>query len=174
MPLVSAGVADPGANVDSVFGRTGAVVAATNDYTVAQVNGAAPLASPTLTGTVTVPAAAAGTSALRLNQVSPVATVTSGALATVQLVSGTGTQISATRDAEAHTPVTFNDSISSASCAVALSPDNVTYSALYTLTLPNFVGAVTGNILPISVRVPAGWYLKLTVSNATLGVTSWY
>ena len=38
--------------VASVFGRTGAVVATSGDYSVAQVTGAAPLASPTFTGTV--------------------------------------------------------------------------------------------------------------------------
>jgi hypothetical protein len=42
--------------VSSVFTRTGAIVAATGDYTVSQVTGAAPLASPTFTGTVTLPA----------------------------------------------------------------------------------------------------------------------
>ncbi|HYM76914.1 MAG TPA: hypothetical protein VE377_13130 [Candidatus Dormibacteraeota bacterium] len=41
--------------VGSVFGRTGAVLAQTGDYSVAQVTGAAPLASPTFTGTVTEP-----------------------------------------------------------------------------------------------------------------------
>lgn len=40
--------------VTSVFTRTGAVVAASGDYTVAQVTGAAPLASPTFTGTVAI------------------------------------------------------------------------------------------------------------------------
>jgi hypothetical protein len=44
-----------GGSVTSVFGRTGAVVAASGDYTVAQVTGAAPSASPTFTGTVTEP-----------------------------------------------------------------------------------------------------------------------
>ena len=38
--------------VVSVFGRTGAVAATSGDYTVSQVTGAAPLASPTFTGTV--------------------------------------------------------------------------------------------------------------------------
>jgi|SRR5580765_2469605 len=42
------------APVTSVFGRTGAVVAVSGDYSVGQVTGAAPLASPTFTG---VPAA---------------------------------------------------------------------------------------------------------------------
>jgi hypothetical protein len=44
----------PTGNVTSVFGRTGAVTAASGDYTVAQVTGAAPLASPTFTGSVTI------------------------------------------------------------------------------------------------------------------------
>ena len=41
-----------GGAVSSVFSRTGAVVATTDDYSVAQVTGAAPLASPTFTGAV--------------------------------------------------------------------------------------------------------------------------
>lgn len=44
-----------GGAVSSVFTRTGAVTAQTGDYTVAQVTGAAPLASPALTGTPTAP-----------------------------------------------------------------------------------------------------------------------
>jgi len=41
--------------VPSVFGRTGTVTAQSGDYSVGQVTGAAPLASPTFTGTVTEP-----------------------------------------------------------------------------------------------------------------------
>lgn len=41
--------------VGSVFGRTGPVTAQSGDYTVAQVTGAAPAASPTFTGTVIEP-----------------------------------------------------------------------------------------------------------------------
>jgi hypothetical protein len=44
-----------GGAVSSVFGRTGVVAALSGDYSVAQVTGAAPLASPTFTGTVTEP-----------------------------------------------------------------------------------------------------------------------
>ncbi len=44
-----------GSAVTSVFGRTGAVTAQSGDYAVGQVTGAAPLASPTFTGTVTEP-----------------------------------------------------------------------------------------------------------------------
>lgn len=47
-------------SVASVFSRTGAVTAQTGDYTVSQVTGAAPLASPTFTGTPVAPTPSAG------------------------------------------------------------------------------------------------------------------
>lgn len=56
----------PASPVTSVFGRTGAVVAASGDYSVGQVTGAAPLASPAFTGTPTAPTAAAATSTTQL------------------------------------------------------------------------------------------------------------
>lgn len=56
----------PAQAVSSVFGRSGAVTAATNDYTVAQITGAAPLASPSLTGTPIAPTAAVGTNTTQL------------------------------------------------------------------------------------------------------------
>lgn len=46
--------------VSSFNTRTGAVVPATGDYTVTEVTGAAPLASPALTGTPTAPTQGAG------------------------------------------------------------------------------------------------------------------
>jgi hypothetical protein len=48
-----------GGNVSSVFSRTGVVVATSGDYTVSQVTGAAPSASPTFTGTPSTPTATA-------------------------------------------------------------------------------------------------------------------
>jgi len=50
-----AGGGGGGGPVDSVFGRTGVVAATSGDYSVGQVTGAAPLASPALTGTPTAP-----------------------------------------------------------------------------------------------------------------------
>jgi len=44
-----------GGAVSSVFGRSGAVIAQSGDYTVSQVSGAAPLASPTFSGMLTHP-----------------------------------------------------------------------------------------------------------------------
>jgi hypothetical protein len=59
--------------VSSVFTRTGAVVATSGDYSVSQVTGAAPLASPTFTGTVTVPTTVNATDAAQKAYVDGVA-----------------------------------------------------------------------------------------------------
>jgi hypothetical protein len=111
----------------------------------------------------------------QIADVSPRFTITSGALPTVQLVTATGAQILTTRDAETITPCTFNPgAATTATVTVALSPDNVTYSTLAVVTEPAGV-ALDGTILPIKVRVPAGWYLKLTVNaQAVLGLTTYY
>jgi hypothetical protein len=53
-------------SISSVFGRTGTVVATSGDYTVSQVTGAAPSASPTFTGTPAGPTATPGTSTTQL------------------------------------------------------------------------------------------------------------
>lgn len=69
--------AGSGGAVTSVFTRTGAVVATSGDYSVAQVTGAAPLASPSFTGSV----ASAGT--VRI------ASAASGDLGIIQTANGT-------------------------------------------------------------------------------------
>jgi hypothetical protein len=60
------GGAGGGSTVNSVFTRTGAVVAATGDYTVAQVTGAAPLVSPTFTGSPSAPTPPTGDNSVKL------------------------------------------------------------------------------------------------------------
>jgi hypothetical protein len=102
-----------------------------------------------------------------MNQVSPVGTVTSGALSTQQLVSGTGAQVSTTRDVETHT--TCATTSAAGTITVQLSPDNVTYSTLVILTPATSLVTVDA-----VVRVPAGWFIKLTSSNATIGITTFY
>lgn len=126
-------------------------------------------------GNVLVPIATAIGAAARISQVSPLFAITSGALPTQQLVTATGAQISTTGDVEVHTPVTFNPGVATtATCLVELSPDNVTYSALTTWTEPVGV-AFAGTIHDVSVRVPAGWYLRLTVNaQAVLGLSTYY
>lgn len=124
---------------------------------------------------VSMPPAKAANDAAGLAQLSPRFTVTSGALPTVQLVTATGAQILTSRDAETVTPCTFNPgAATTATVTAALSPDNVTYSTLAVVTEPAGV-ALDGTILPVKVRVPAGWYLKLTANaQAVLGLTTYY
>lgn len=108
-----------------------------------------------------------------LNQLSPVGTITSGSLPTVQLVSGNGVQILTSRDVESYTAVTGDATNNVASVTVALSPDNTTYS---TILVPSLAAAVnnTGAIaLSVTVRVPAGWYIKMTAVHMALGVTTY-
>jgi hypothetical protein len=76
--------------VSSVFGRTGTVVAVSGDYTVGQVTGAAPIASPTFTGTPVVPGyVSTGTTvnghALSANISLSASDLTTGSLPTAQL-----------------------------------------------------------------------------------------
>ena len=52
--------------VSSVFGRTGAITATSGDYSVGQITGAAPLASPALTSVPTAPTASFGTNTTQL------------------------------------------------------------------------------------------------------------
>jgi hypothetical protein len=79
-----------GGIVTSVFGRTGAVAAGSGDYSVGQVTGAAPLASPTFTGTPVVPGyVTAGTTvnghALTSNVTVSASDLTTGTIPAAQL-----------------------------------------------------------------------------------------
>ena len=80
--------------VTSVFTRTGAVTAQTGDYTVSQITGAAPLASPTFTGTPAAPTAAADTNT---TQVATTAFVLGQAGSATPLVDGTAAVGTSTR-----------------------------------------------------------------------------
>lgn len=94
-----------GGGVTSFNTRTGAVVPASADYAVAQVTGAAPLASPALTGTPTAPTATALTNNTQLATTAYV----DSAAAVVQASNGilhrqitlTPTQVKALRNTQA-------------------------------------------------------------------------
>lgn len=86
----------------------------------------------------------------------------SGALPTVAPVSGAAFQPSATRDTFVAVPFTLTTA--AGTCLVQLSPDNSTFSTLATLT-----PGVNAAVAVAAVYVPAGWRVKLTVTNATLG-----
>lgn len=100
---------------------------------------------------------------------------TTGPLATQTFSSGTGAQVDAQHDRQLVVPITLNPSATNtATCAVAVSPDNSTYSALGTLTEPSGTNQVSGKIQLVGFLVPAGWYVKFTVTNAAIGTgTIW-
>jgi hypothetical protein len=93
----------------------------------------------------------------------------SGALSTTTFVSGTGKQILTTRDVFLTIP--YTGAASAGTLAVALSPDNTTYTTLHTLALP---ASATGYTLSCTLAVPAGWWVKLTASNITIGTCTLY
>lgn len=100
--------------------------------------------------------------------------VSSGSLPTVSPSSGVAFQTLTTRDTFLNVPVTFTPTAgASATCKVELSPDNVTYSTLVTETVPAGT-ALDSFIHGIRLQVPAGWWVKLTVTNATLGTGTYY
>jgi len=97
---------------------------------------------------------------------------TSGALSTTTLSSNTGAQLSATRDVDSVTILTLTPTGGAAATVkVELSPDNSTYSTLITIS-----DAISGPVvtIPLSVHVPAGWYLRLTSTQATIGATTYW
>lgn len=61
-----------------------------------------------------------------------------------------------------------------ASCTVAISPDDSTYTTLATPSLAaavNNTGAIT---LALAVPLPQGWYVKLTFSNFTVAASKYF
>lgn len=96
-----------------------------------------------------------------------------GALPTVQLVSGAGAVFSTSRTVAVYTPVTLNPTgAATATCTVAVAPDGATFSTLSVVTLPIGV-TFDGTIHMLTVVLPQGWTLRMTVVNATLGVSTW-
>ena len=98
----------------------------------------------------------------------------SGALPTVQLVTATGHQVDASNDRRVVTPVTLTPTAgAAATCLVEVSPDNTTYSPLGTETVP-LGTALDSFIRLIEIPLPTGWYIRLTVTHGTLGLSTYY
>jgi hypothetical protein len=77
-----------GGAVSSVFGRTGAVTATSGDYTVSEVTGAAPLASPTFTGVPAAPTATTGNNTTQIATTAFVHTAVAAGTGSVSSVFG--------------------------------------------------------------------------------------
>ena len=104
-----------------------------------------------------------------------VSAITSGALPTQVFSTGVGAQVLTTREVKVVVPVTYTPTAgANATCTLALSPDNITYSTLVTTTVP-LGTALDSFVEPMSFTLPAGWYAKLTVNaQATLGTATYY
>lgn len=135
----------------------------------------APLASPTFTGTVTVPAAAAVTSATKLADLSSYLTIASGALPnTGAWVSGTAKQNPVARQATINVEFVTDGTNALATCAIAISSDNSTFTTIGTLSLAaalNTIGAVK---FVCPVNLPNAWYIKLTFAQGTVAASVYY
>lgn len=92
--------------------------------------------------------------------------VTSGALAvTTAWASGTAKTLSATQQVTLYQLLTGDATNNAATCTVALSPDGTTFSTIFPVSLAaavNNTGAIT---VPVTVVVPAGWQVKLTLAH---------
>ena len=98
----------------------------------------------------------------------------SGALPTLTFTSGTAAQVDIHGDRELVIPFTGDGTNNVASLLIQLSPDNVTYSTLDTLSIAaalNLTGALN---VPASILVPATWYVKLTAVHGTIGTATYY
>ena len=88
----------------------------------------------------------------------------SGSLTQPSFSTGVAQILSTTRNLGVHIAVT-NTTIAG-TAAIALSPDNSTFTTVQTLT-----SGVNASVLSTMVLLPAGWALKITFTNATVVVT---
>lgn len=146
---------------------------ATTAYVIAQAY--AKLAAPTFTGAVTVPQAAAVLSAAALNQLTSALTITSGTLPNLGTwISTTAKQNPVTRQIAVAVEFVSNATANAATCAIAISSDNVTYTTVGTLTVSTAVNTVGALTLCDSVILPATWWIKLTFVQGTVAASIYY
>lgn len=92
---------------------------------------------------------------------------------TTTFTSGTGKQVLTTQDYDLWVPITYSPVIAgSATCKVEISADGTTYITLGTPSLNYLLGL--GGSFPISLHMRSGYYLKITVTNATIGTATYW
>ncbi len=105
----------------------------------------------------------------------PAPPITSGTLPnTGAWVSGTAKVNPVSRPITVAVEVVSAGTNTIATCVVAISPDNVTYTTLGTpgqSAAQNNLGAETGLV---NVPLPQGWYIKLTFANCTVAASIYY
>jgi hypothetical protein len=138
-----------GGSVTSVFTRTGAVVANTGDYTVSQVTGAAPLASPALTGSPTAPTQTTGDNSTKI---ATDAFVTTAVSASLPLTGGTLSGPLVVGGALSTTPVALTDAATIAVNAALSDVFTVTLGGSRTLGTPS--NPTSGQSITVEVTQP--------------------
>jgi hypothetical protein len=105
----------------------------------------------------------------------PAPPITSGTLPnTGAWVSGTAKVNPVSRPITVAVEVVADGTNNLASCVIAISPDNVTYTTLATPSVAaaiNTSGAIT---VASMVTLPQGWYIKLTLSHTTVAASIYY
>lgn len=136
----------------------------------------APKASPTFTGTVTVPAAAAVGSATKLADLTSYLTLTSGALPnTGAWVSATAKQNPVARLVTVNVECVFDGTNNAASVAIAISPDNVTFTTVGTPAVAAAINNLGASTMLVPVSLPNAWWIKLTFgAHASVAASSYY
>ena len=89
-------------------------------------------------------------------------------------VSGTAKVNPASRGVTVAVEVVGDATNNVASCVIALSPDNSTFTTLCTPSLAaavNNTGAITMGVL---VQLPIGWFIKLTLTHVTVAASIYY
>lgn len=100
--------------------------------------------------------------------------IQSGALPTVDIVSGTAFAPYIYGDVDLYVPVTYTPtSGAAATCEIQLSPDNTTYTTLGTVSVP--AGTALDSFVQVHhIHVPGSWHVKLTATNAVIGTGTYY
>lgn len=132
--------------VSSVFTRTGAITATSGDYSVAQITGAAPLASPALTGSPTAPTQTSTDNSTKLATTAYVTTAILNAAAT------------------------YDDVLDYANLAAF--PATGATGILYVANDTNFIYRWGGSSYTAVGGVTAGTVTSVAVSGGTTGLTA--
>jgi len=101
--------------------------------------------------------------------------ISSGALPdTGAWVSGTAKVNPATRNITVAVEVVGDNTANAATCAIAISPDDTTYTTLGTVTIDATVNTGGVDKQLVCVPLPQGWYIKLTLSHATVAASKYW
>lgn len=131
--------------------------------------------APTFTGKAIAAVADGPTNLPRLSQLSSALTITAGTLPnTGAWTSGTAKQNPVARDIHVNVEFVTNGTANAATCAIAISPDNTTYTVIGTPGASAAVNTIGAATLLSCVPVPAGWWIKLTFAQGTVAASIYY